>query len=178
MATLYTQLRYLVKILIMNKKLKEFTEAYSSATAETKEFIDSNTIGLFSEQILNNTSYHSIRQKLIVILANRFLEIITNEEVLSDLLTAGISADTAIEIMPKIKSFIEQSQKNSLTRSTPTKTLPDEIAEAEAALNSLRTMNTDRKAIEEATFPSQQDTILTNKNSSAPTNSPRWGSES
>lgn len=169
----------------MNKKLKEFTEAYRSASKETKEFINSDAIGLFSEQILNNTSYYGIKQKIIVILANRFLAITTNEEVLSELLANGISADTVIEIMPKIKEFINQSLKNTPSpQSTLTESIPDEIAETEArikSLNTIRTMTGDQQSNSsqnETTYPSVQDDILKQKNNPTPPSSPRWESGS
>lgn len=167
----------------MNTKFHKFFNLYQATDSKTKDFIDSNIIGIFAEKL--TTDNPKLKSKIIVITTNLLLQISTEEETLTDILDLGLKAQTTMQYFNNIKNFVDTNSFNITLPNliTTNASIQNEITETENYLKSLeniRTMASDQKQSlpqSEATFPSQQDNILTNKNSTAPTNSPRWGSD-
>lgn len=148
----------------MDSQFEKFIEIYNNSSPELKNFIDSDTIGLFVEKLISGKSYLKLKQKLIVLVTNRLLDIISEEELLASLIKIGIASTDTETLFSEIKNFIDNTA-NGIGVSTVIKPIEEEIAETEAVLdtiNPIRTMASDSGQVntEEKVHASTQSAIL------------------
>jgi hypothetical protein len=168
----------------MKKTFDDFITAYKSASTEIKRVIDSEEIGLFAEKLLEDKKYVNVKLNLIVLISNRLLDIIEDEDLDKDLMDIGINETDRQSIIIKIKIFIKEIlEKNQENKPGEALDINKEIKEAEAiigALEPIRTMSGDKEATKENVYSSTQSSILTRLTGSNQTKSsdtPKWGSE-
>ncbi len=151
-------------------------EAYYKSPQEIKDVIDSDTIGDFTRDLVNGTGYENQKSKIILLVASALLQTISSDEIESQLIRLGIEENTVKEFGPAIKKFL-----NILLHSISSQlnTLPDEIAEAEAALSAIPQVRTmpQSPAGSEPVYTSTQAAIL-HESTAAPAatdpSGPRW----
>jgi len=153
----------------MNDSFSKFLAAYSDAPQNIKDLIDSEEIGIFVDTLLTNNTPVPPKQKLLVILSNRVLDLLPDSQMISQLEEIGLSQP---EKIAQIKNFISLktaavTTDNSILESTKTD-VANEIAETEAAMEKIspiRTMAGDSKQIgysstTEPTYTSTQSAII------------------
>lgn len=148
----------------MDSQFEKFIESYNSSSAELKDFIDSDAIGLIVEKLISGKGYLNLKQKLIVLVTNRLLNIISEKELLADLIKIGIASTDTETLFSEIKNFINNTAKG-MGVSTVIKPIEEEIADTEAVLdtiNPIRTMASDSGQVnpEEKVHTSTQSAIL------------------
>ncbi len=148
----------------MDSQFEKFIEIYNNSSPELKNFIDSDTIGLFVEKLISGKNYLNLKQKLIVLVTNRLLDIISEEELLADLIKIGIASTDTETLFSEIKNFIDNTAQGK-TATTVIKPIEKEISETVATiagLESIRTMASDSGQVspEEKVHTSTQSAIL------------------
>lgn len=166
----------------MNKKIIEFSIAYSKATQETRDLIDSPTIGDFVVTLDKMSLKHS-SYDLIAEFANYALGISTVEEIELALLPLGYSNIEAQQIISSVNTLFSLKKTiptSNITPETVGYEVANEIAETEAALefadteaelekiSPIRTMVGDSKQVgysstTEPTYTSIQSAIINEK---------------
>jgi hypothetical protein len=165
----------------MNNNFEEFLNAYIEAPQNIKGVIDSDVINTFIDEVLLNSKYLELKSEIIQITSRKILNLRTDEEVLKSLLEIGIDAASAQVFFTKISDFSKTVvDQKIISNNTPD--IVEEIAETEAALNSInpiRTMATDSGQplpTTDTIYSSMQSAIL-REGKGQQTNSPRWDSE-
>ncbi len=165
----------------MKNTFNQFLAAYKQAPLSLKQFIDSEEIGIFIDTLPGNELNKTNKQKLLVLISNRILNVITEEILLTELLQFVTEANEVQLIYSKIKDFVAEILKRTASTSNTTDLMSNEIAEAEAVIESLpqfRTMQT-LASNNEAVYTSTQAAIL-QEGAGLPvppppsSNEPRW----
>lgn len=144
----------------MNDTFSTFLAAYTNAPQNIKNLIDSEEIGLFVDTLLTDSTTVLPKQKLLVILSNRILDLIPDSVMFSQLEEVGLSE---LEKIARIKNFVTLK----MTAADDTN-ISFEITETEAtpqSLSPIRTMTGDNKQIgyaslTEPTYTSIQSAII------------------
>jgi hypothetical protein len=150
----------------MDNTFSQFLAAYSTATPEMKQLIDSEEIGIFVDTLLIGETTTNIKPKLLVIITNRLLAITDETVIKSQVLDLNLKDP---EVLTKIQAFINSKKTFTSSSSLTPSEITSEIAETEAALSrisAIRTMARDGQqvgyanAAPEATYTSHQSAIL------------------
>ena len=149
----------------MNDTFTNFLEAYTKAPQNVKDLIDSEEIGLFIDTLLSDTPVVVPKQKLMVIISNRVLDLMPDSQMIEQLENIGLVEP---EKIAQIKNFV-----NTKVSVGSAENISSEIAETEAALgainippiHSIRTMAGDGKVVgyqstQENTYSSDQSNLL------------------
>lgn len=157
-----------------------FIKAYQNASPALKTFIDSEEVGNFCEKLLDKSGFEAQKKNLILLLSSYFLGSVPEQDLIDELARTGLSNDFIITNLSVIKDFLDKDISEDISMDL-------EIAEAEAALNSITVKSIPQTTLNsstENTYTSTQAAILQegrnaqNLNSSTnPGNPGRWESD-
>ncbi len=147
----------------MKDTFSDFLAAYAKAPQNIKDLIDSEKIGLFADSLLAKSAAIIPKNKVLVILSNRVLDLIPDSLMIAQFEEIGLAQP---EKIADIKNFV-------ILNTATTRNIASEIAETEAALgeinippiHSIRTMASDGKMVgyqstQESTYSSDQSNLL------------------
>jgi hypothetical protein len=193
---------------MQSSSFENFIKAYQDASTATRNFIDSEEIGLFIESLISKGFLvMEQKQSMLVAISNLCLKIIDKNQLGTLLIQAGIPFENAHQIHLEIISFLthkgfDLDNHSMMSETLQPKIIPisvtppinqnlaSEIATAEhelVALQTVRTMSQDMSAIKpgsDVVYQSNQEDILARYNIpqpevvSAGTEPPRWDSDS
>ena len=152
--------------------LQVYLEALNKVDPRTQELMRSEKLYEVISNLLKSKAEPVNPELLVLPIGYHLLNLLSLEEILLELTNFGVSDQ--FNFLSTIKKTLSNYEAEVQTEIPPGEdTLP--------SLEPVRTMTSDQKANlpqTEAVYPSQQDTILTNKNIAPTTNPPKWGSES
>lgn len=166
----------------MNISEEQRDQIFEAATEQQKFLYASSESGRQLRQIANKHNLTSPEQyKKYALLVGDVILGLHNRSELPTLLSQslGINTEQAVQITGDLIDFLDQPVKSDLSK--PADDISSDIAEAEAALNSIpqmRTMDQDMKQAqpaEEKIYSSTQEAILKEGSKTINDNTPRWG---
>lgn len=164
----------------MKDTFNEFIVAYKNANQDLKDIIDSEIIGIFVDELLENKVKNNLKSKLIVLVSNRLLNIIQNSDLINNLIEIGIPEIETKSLSSKIENFVQKTLEKNVEPEGPIN-IDKEIKETEAVLNSMnhiRTMSGDKEAIKETVHVSSQFDLFGRKDKKVnDSEETRWGTD-